>query len=214
MADFGKMLTEHGFQAQHVTPACLESALEKHGQKQAKMFEEMLEKRMNCDGKSSRSGPSEDADGWRLYWWKKGAEPNACPRIVPSTFKLPTDLTAQTAWQLWWTSHASDDDASVMLPPIKACTYYHLPRGSQPRWKEWSSFFEECFNSMPVTEQTELMQAYKRRNVPLSLLNRCYVLVVPIVNMYRKNSKRKEQLKLGTILRNRAVAAAAQRQRQ
>ena len=177
--------------------------------KQAKLFEEMLDKRLRSEAHAARA--SVDAEGWCVYWWKKGAEKSACPRIVPSNFKMPVDLTPQTAWQQWWAAHPSGFDAGVQLPPIKVCTYFHLPREAQPRWKEWSSLFEECFNALPDGVKKELLDAFKARDMPLALLNRSYGLVVATVDLYRQTSKRKAQVKMGTVLRNRAVAAAASR---
>jgi hypothetical protein len=204
MTDFGTMLREHGFHAPHVTPAGLEDALEKHGVQQKKMMEEMFEKYAQMSSSKVAGGASAvGCDGWRTYWWSKGAETQAHPRIVPHDFSLPTEVTTQTAWNWWWSAHLSDRDRSVTLPPVRACNHYHLPRAQQPRWSEWKGFFEECVAELPEDVRKDLEDAYKKRDVTLEMLNRAYACAVPVVQKYRATSKRQTQLKFGTILRNR-----------
>jgi hypothetical protein len=205
MTDFGMMLREHGFHAPHVTPAGLEDALEKHGVKQKKMMEDMFEKYAQMSSSKVAGGAAAvGCDGWRTYWWPKGAETQAHPRIVPHDFSLPTEVTTQTAWNWWWSAHLSDRDRNVTLPPVRACNHYHLPRAQQPRWSEWKGFFEECVDELPEDVRKDLEDAYKKKDVTLEMLNRAYACAVPVVQKYRATSKRQTQLMFGTILRNRS----------
>ena len=150
-----------------------------------------------------------DCDGWSTYWWAKGAETQPHPRIVPRDFTLPTEVSPQTAWNWWWSSHYSDKERDVTLPPVRACNYYHLPRAQQPRWSEWKSFFEECVAELSEALRKELEDAYKKKDVQLELLNRTYECAVHVVQKYRTASKRRTQLKFGTVLRTRGAVRAA-----
>ena len=211
MADFSRMLSEQGFQAQHVTPAALDSALEKHRVQLTTDVEKMLDQKLAAvQTQSKGAGAGENANGWPVYWWRKGAEPNACPRIVPECYTLPVKVSPQIAWQQWWGPHTSDVSADITYPPIKACTCFHLPRSQQPRWSEWNTFFAECMECIPEALKKQLTDAYKLKNVPLPLLNDTYRSVLPVVDKYRAK-QRSAQLRFATVLRNWGAARAAAR---
>lgn len=210
MADFAKMLSEQGFHATHVTPAALDCALEKHRVKLTQDMNAMFDKKLAAMNVSGNAQQGSHPDGWKLYWWRKGAEKNACPRIVPELYKLPLNISPQTAWQQWWGPHLSDVNPEITLPPIKACTCFHLPRAQQPRWSEWNAFFEECMAIVPVDLKNQLTDAYKLRNVPLHLLNDAYTAAIPVVSRYRGGA-RMAQLRFSTVLRHWAKARAATR---
>lgn len=211
MADFARMLSEQGFQPQHVTPAALDSALEKHRAKLTNDFEKLMDQKLAAvQTQRKEAGAGQNANGWPVYWWRKGVERNACPRIVPEFYTLPVKVSPQAAWQQWWGPHTSDVQPDITFPPIKACTCFHLPRAQQPRWSEWNAFFAECVESVPEDLKKQLTDAYKLNNVSLPLLNLTYSSVVPVVDKYRAK-QRSAQLRFATVLRNWGAARAAAR---
>ena len=111
-----------------------------------------------------------------------------------------------------------EDAEGEAVPPLKSLVvrgFNHLPRDQHVRWSEYNHFFSECEDCLPPALKEELVQAYKRGTVDIALTNRTFQAITPFLDPLRSRGGRVNViLKLGTLLRARAVEKATAKRRQ
>jgi hypothetical protein len=207
MLNFGQLLDERAGQVPHVTPSILQAKLDEQRLAICKDVENMLRVRgVGGEAYDNCAVESVTPEGYKLYWWKKGKEKEACGRLVPPDFEFPTG-TVLDLWRMYWTSWHSNK--GVRMAPLKRSHTFHLPRNVVGRWCELNSLVNEMLMAMHADKKAELESAHRRNNVELVLLQSCFDAAAGVVNKYRRAGKKSTSMQMSTLLKNRALKMSA-----
>jgi hypothetical protein len=207
MLNFGQLMDERIGQVPHVTPSVLQEKLDEQRQAICKDVENLLRVRgVGGEAVDSAAVESVSPEGYKLYWWKKGKEKEACGRLVPQDFEFPTGTVADL-WRMYWTSW--NCSTGVRMAPLKSSHTFHLPRNLVGRWCELNSLANEMLTAITGDLKTELETAYRRNRVNLVLVQRCFDAAVGVVNQYRCAAVKATSMQMSTLLKRRALKVSA-----
>ena len=206
MLNFGQLMDERIGQVPHVTPSVLQEKLNEQRQAICKDVENLLRVR-GVGGETGDTAAVESVspEGYKLYWWKKGKEKEACGRLVPQDFEFPTGSVLDL-WRMYWTSW---NNKGVRMAPLKASHTFHLPRNVVGRWCELNSLANEMLTAIPAQHKTDLETGYRRNRVDLVLVNGCFDAAVGVVNQYRCAGIKATSMQMSTLLKRRALKVSA-----
>ena len=218
LLDIGKLLDDRSINAPHVTSLQLRQELELNNEKMMKKFQDAVALLNGVQAELEREGErlaKVSADGYKLYWWSRTPGGQRIGSICKENFKMPKG-SVHEIWRQWWVR--GEDAEGEAVPPLKSLVvkgFNHLPRDQHVRWSEYNHFFSECEENLPPELREELVQAYKRGTVDIALTNRTFQAITPVIDPLRsRGGKVNVILKLGTLLRARAVEKAAAKKRQ